>query len=164
MISVIVRVIALTAVYLLILTSLAPGDILVGLVLSALLVAAERRLGRSGRPIRQPGTSPGRRLIGLPALVGGTLVDMARASWQVSRYCLGRRPQPGLVTVPIRRHDAVSATAWAIRVGLAPDTVVVDADSERGRLLLHVLDASDPAAVRQAQENSYRRQQAKVFP
>jgi multisubunit Na+/H+ antiporter MnhE subunit len=164
MISVVVRVAALTGVYLLILTSLAPGDILVGLGLSIVLVAAERRLGRTRRPVRQPGTSPGRRLVGLPALVGGTLVDMARASWQVAGYCLGRRPKSGLVTVPIRPHDPVSATAWAIRVGLAPDTVVVDVDDERGKLLLHVLDASDPAAVRQNQENSYRRQQARVFP
>jgi multisubunit Na+/H+ antiporter MnhE subunit len=164
--SKLLRVAALTAVYLLVLTSLHPGDILIGLLLSAVLVAGPRHLREPDWPVRPPGTSVASRLAGIPALVGGTLVDIARGTWQVVDYCLAPRrwPQPGLVSVPIRPHGPSSAAAWGIRVGLAPDTVVVDVDEEQGLLLLHVLDAGDPNAVRTAQLDSYRRRQRRVFP
>lgn len=165
MIAVLVRVLALTAVYLLALTSLAPGDVLVGVVLAAAIVAAGRYTHRrDAAPARPLGTSPGQRLTGVPALVAGTVADMVRGSWQVAGCCLrGRLPAPGLVSVPIG-PDATSAAAWGIRVGLAPDTVVVEIDEQRGVLLLHVLDARDPDAVRRAQDDSYQRRQRRVFP
>jgi multisubunit Na+/H+ antiporter MnhE subunit len=161
MIAVLVRVLALTGVYLLALTSLAPGDVLVGFLLAAGIVAAGRYTHRRDRP---PGTSPGRRLAGVPALVGGTVIDMIRASWQVAGCCLrGRLPAPGLVSIPIGA-SATSAAAWGVRVGLAPDTIVVEIDEQRGELLLHVLDARDRDAVRLAQQDSYQRRQRRVFP
>lgn len=160
------RVATLTAVYLLALTSLKPGDIVVGLVLASLIVGLGGAIGgRDARPDRPPGTSALRRLAGLPALIFFTAVDMCRGSWQVAQYCLGLRPMaPGLVTIPIEPNIPSSATAWAIRVGLAPDSVVVDVDDKTGELLLHVLDARDPDAVRRAQAASYRRAQRSVFP
>jgi multisubunit Na+/H+ antiporter MnhE subunit len=166
MITVLVRVTALTAVYLLALTSLAPGDIVVGVLISALVVAC-------GRSIRSPvqtsgppgGTAWGRRLAGVPALIGGTVVDMARESWTIAGYCLrGRLPAPGLVPVPIPRPAPASSAAWAVRVGLAPASVVVEVDDTRGELLVHVPDARDPDAVRRTQQRSYERRQARVFP
>jgi multisubunit Na+/H+ antiporter MnhE subunit len=165
MIAVLVRVLALTGVYLLALTSLAPGDVLVGFLLAAGIVAAGRYTHRRDRPPdRPPGTSPGRRLAGVPALVGGTVIDMIRASWQVAGCCLrGRLPAPGLVSIPIGA-SATSAAAWGVRVGLAPDTIVVEIDEQRGELLLHVLDARDRDAVRLAQQDSYQRRQRRVFP
>jgi multisubunit Na+/H+ antiporter MnhE subunit len=42
--------------------------------------------------------------------------------------------------------------------------VVVELDEERGRMLLHVIDAGDPNAVRAEQLDSYRRRQRRVFP
>lgn len=164
MIAVLVRVATLTGIYLLILTSVAPGDILVGLALSALIVAVGWRVDLPERQVRPPGTSPGRRLAGVPGLIGGTLLDMGRGAWTVAGYCLGRSPAPGLVTIPIRPDIPSSATAWAVRVGLAPDSVVVAVDDERGELLLHVMDASDPDAVRRVQQRSYQRYQRRVFP
>ncbi len=162
MIAALGRVVALTAVYLLVLTSVAPGDVLVGVLLAAAIVAAGRSVRRPDRP--PPGTSPAGRLAGVPALLGGTVVDMARASWQVARCCLrGRLPAPGLVSIHIG-PGAGSAAAWAVRVGLSPDTIVVEADEQRGELLLHVLDARDPDAVRREQLDSYERRQRRVFP
>jgi multisubunit Na+/H+ antiporter MnhE subunit len=129
------------------------------------VLAEGRILGPDRRPGRLAATITLRRLAGLPALVGFTLVDMCRGSWQVAGYCLGLRPMaPGFVTMPIRPNSPVSATAWAIRVGLAPDTVVVDVDPEQGTLVLHVLDARDPDTVRQAQTASYQRAQRRAFP
>lgn len=165
MIFIMGRIATLTTVYLLALTSIKLGDIIVGLVLSALIVGSAIALTGRPRPERPPGTSAVRRLVGLPALIGFTLVDMSRGSWQVAACCLGLRPiAPGTVIVPIRPNSSSSATAWAIRVGLAPDSVVVDVDDQGGELLLHVLDARDPDAVRRAQLDSYRRAQRRVFP
>ncbi|WP_214370047.1 Na+/H+ antiporter subunit E [Pseudonocardia sp. H11422] len=156
------HVAALTSVYLLTLTSLHPGDVITGLAVSALLVAAGRRV----RPVGPPPNIPlADRLAGVPALVAGTLVDIARGAWDVAGYCLGLRPPtPGIVTIPITPCVPSSAAAWGIRVGLAPDTVVVEVDNEQGRLLLHVLDARDADAVRAAQRDSYERRQRRVFP
>ncbi|QFZ18840.1 Na+/H+ antiporter subunit E [Saccharothrix syringae] len=162
--ALLLRVVVLTAVYLLALTSLHPGDVLVGLVLSALLVLLARRVG----PRRPPPPSPvplGSRLAGVPALIGGTLVDLVVGTWQTAARLVGRGPtRAGLVEVPIPRGGAVSTAAWGVRVGFVPDTVVVELDEERGRMLLHVLDASDPEAVVAAQHDSYERRQRRVFP
>jgi len=67
------------------------------------------------------------------------------------------------VSIPIGA-SATSAAAWGVRVGLAPDTIVVEIDEQRGELLLHVLDARDRDAVRLAQQDSYQRRQRRVFP
>jgi multisubunit Na+/H+ antiporter MnhE subunit len=166
MIAVLGRIAVLTAVYLLALTSLAPGDVLVGVVLAALVVV-------TGCWIRIPVEASSRspdvgwtnRLAGVPALIGGTILDMASESWQIAGHCLrGRLPAPGLVEVPIPKPAASSAAAWAIRVGLAPASVVVEVDEGQGRLLVHVPDARDPDAVRHDQLRSYQRRQARVFP
>ena len=158
----VLRVVVLTAIYLLVLTSLHPGDILTGVVLSVLLVAAGRRIRPLGPVVDEP---LARRLAGVPALVGGTLVDLITSTWRTARWCLSaRRTPPGLVTVPIPASTPPSAAAWGVRVGLTPDTVVVELDEERGEMLFHVIDARDPDAVRVEQLHSYRRRQRRVFP
>ncbi|GGP79535.1 Na+/H+ antiporter subunit E [Saccharothrix coeruleofusca] len=162
MIALVLRVVVLTSIYLLVLTSLRPGDVLTGLLLATLVVLASRRTGR-GAP-SQP-VPLRRRLAGVPALVGGTLVDLVSGTWQTAVRLLGRGPaEGGLVEVPIPPGGPVSAAAWGVRVGFVPDTVVVEIDEERGRMLLHVLDARNPAAVVAAQHDSYQRRQRRVFP
>ncbi|QQQ74056.1 Na+/H+ antiporter subunit E [Saccharothrix sp. 6-C] len=161
--AMLLRVVVLTSIYLLALTSLHPGDVLVGLVLSTLVLVVSRRVRPRQPP---PSTLPlGRRLAGVPALLGGTLVDLAVGTWRTAACLVGRGPTwAGLVEVPIPRGGEVSAAAWGVRVGFVPDTVVVELDEGRGRMLLHVLDASDPEAVVAAQLHSYERRQRRVFP
>jgi multisubunit Na+/H+ antiporter MnhE subunit len=158
----VLRVVVLTAIYLLVLTSVHPGDVLVGVVLAVALVVGGRRI----RPLGPPSPQPlARRLAGMPALLGGTLVDIVRSTWTTALWCVHpRRTPPGLVTIPIPPCPPTSAAAWGIRVGITPDTVVVELDEERGRMLLHVIDAGDPDAVRAEQLDSYRRRQRRVFP
>lgn len=162
MIAVILRVVGLTAVYLLGLTSLQPGDVLTGLTLAILLVIA-------GRWVRSPGEPPPvplhRRLAGAPALLGGSVLDIVRATWQTATWLVARNPGPaGLVEIPIPPCQPSSAAVWGVRVGLSPDTVVVELDEVRGRMLLHVIDARDTEAVVAAQLDVYQRRQRRVFP
>jgi multisubunit Na+/H+ antiporter MnhE subunit len=161
MIRTLLRIAVLTGVYLLCLTSLRPGDVLTGAVLSTLLVAFASKARPLGPP---PDVSLSRRLAGLPVLIGGTLLDMARATWLTARWLIRKPRSPGLVDVPIPPCGEPSAAAWGIRVGLSPDTIVVEIDEKRGRMLLHVIDATDPAEVVAAQLESYQRIQRRVFP
>ena len=63
-----------------------------------------------------------------------------------------------------RRPDAVRSGDLALVTGLPPGSFFVDVDRERGVALIHVLDASDPEAFREQQEDFYRQYQSKVFP
>ena len=60
-------------------------------------------------------------------------------------------------------HGAVSRGVGGAG-GLTPDTVVVELDEERGQMLLHVIDARDPDAVRAEQLRSYQRRSAACSP
>ena len=127
----VLRVVVLTAIYLLVLTSLHPGDVLTGLVLSVLLVVAGRRIRPLGPPVDEP--LP-RRLAGVPGLIGGTLVDLPASTWRTALWCLSpRRTTSGLVTVPIPPcHVRRRLRRGGCGSGLTPDTVVVELDEERG--------------------------------
>jgi len=160
MIGILLRVAALTGLYLLIVSSTKIGDIATGLVLAALVVAVGRRQVSGATSAR----ATLRRLAGVPALVGGTLVDVVTGSADVIRCCLRRPPDPGLVWLPTGPTSPSSLAAWGIRLGITPNTVVVDVDEERGAVLVHVLDAHDPEVVRAEQEAAYRSRQRRVFP
>ena len=159
----VVRIVVLTAIYLMVLTSIDPADILVGVLLATALVLAGRNVGiirtRSQTPLP-------RRLAGVPALIGGTLIDLVAGTWKTARWLIRREvAKSDLVEVPIPPHGGPqSAAAWGVRVGFVPDTVVVEIDEEKGRMLLHVIDATDPDAVVAEQLDTYRRRQRRVFP
>jgi multisubunit Na+/H+ antiporter MnhE subunit len=152
----------LTAVYLLVLTSLQPGDVIVGAALSAAIAAASARAfpaARAGSPLAW-------RLAAAPALAVGTLGDVVRGTWHVALYILGRRrlQTPGIVAIPKGDRTPSGVAAWGFLTALSPDEIVVDVDDERGVLLVHVLDASDARAVRLRHHEVYERRQRRVFP
>lgn len=160
--SAVLRVAVFTVIYLLVLTSVHPGDVLVGIALSSLLVAIGWRIRPLGPPADE---SLWYRIAGVPRLLGGGLVDIARSTWRTALWCLHPgRAQPGMVPMSIPRTTAPSAAAWGVRVNLTPGTVVVEIDERRGQMLLHVIDARDPDAVRAEQMDAYQRLQRRVFP
>lgn len=85
-----------------------------------------------------------------------------RGSWRVARFCLGAPAKPGLVRIPRGDRTADNIALWGILTGEAPDEVPVDVDDET--LLVHVLDASDPGAVRERHRRAHERWQHKVVP
>lgn len=133
---------ALTVMYLLVLTSVAPGDVLVGGALGLGVALALR-------PPQAPDPRPVNQL--LPALAGlvwRTAVEMVRGSWRAARFCLGREANPGLVEIPRGSRSAAEVALWGLTTGEAPDEIVVDVDEARGVLIVHLVDAGDPDAVR----------------
>jgi multisubunit Na+/H+ antiporter MnhE subunit len=128
-------VVGLTGLYALALASFAPLDLLFGAILSTALLLTSRRFVFGDRPDEE-----------------------------VSLLHLRPLRRPGIVEVPVGEKTPAGVAVWAVVVGLTPGSYFVDVDRERGSVLIHLIDASDPAAVRRQQEDFYNRYQRKVFP
>ena len=155
--GVLVRAAALAAVYLLVLTSVAPGAVLVGLALGLVLAITlrPRRARRSRIPVPQR--------IGAAASVAlRTGLEMVLGSWRVARFCVGRRDHAGFVEIPRGDRTRLEVALWGVLTGEAPDEVVVDAG--RDVLVVHLVDARDPDAVRQRHRTVHEEWLHKVVP
>lgn len=145
------------AIYLLVISSIAVGDVVVGVVLG---LAVAVGLGRRGAS--HPGTPPlaqrARAAAGMMLMTGAEVV---RGTWRTVRFCLGEPGRPGFVEIPRGDRSAGRVALWGVLTGEAPDEYPVDVDEERDVLVVHLLDASDPEAVRarhaRADERWYRR-------
>ena len=163
-------VVALTLVYALALASFHPWDLVIGVCLSAALLFASRRFvfgvdGEGLRPVGRGGTLLGRAAAFVP-FSAVVLRDIVVGTWEVSLVTLHLRPlvKPGIVAVPIGDRTPTGVAVWAVVTGLPPGSFFVNVDREQGVALIHVLDARDPEAFREQQEEFYRRYQSKVFP
>jgi multisubunit Na+/H+ antiporter MnhE subunit len=155
---IIVQALALMGIYLLVLTSAKPGDAVVGLLLGlALAVALRPRL-----PGRRPATPSLAGLIALGPLLAQTVVEMAVGSWRTALFCLRGAGRPGFVEIPRGERSRHSVALWGVLTGEAPDEVPVDVDEERQVLIVHLVDAGDPDAVRERHRRAYERAQRKV--
>jgi multisubunit Na+/H+ antiporter MnhE subunit len=154
----------LTLVYALTLGSLDPWDLLVGALIAASLLAFFQTTVIGRRPAPLPDL-PSRLLAFVPFAVR-IVRDIGVGTWQVALVMLHLRPlrHPGLVTVPIgdRSHRGVAVTALVTTI--SPGSFFIDADWERGEMLFHFLDASDPDAIRRDLAHVYQRYQRHVFP
>lgn len=135
----------LAAIYLLVLTSLDPGDVAFGLVLGLAIV-----LGLRARSVDAQEHSP------LPVvlraavgMVAETAREMVIGTWRAVRFCLNGAAQPGFVEIPRGDRSNRAVALWGVLTGEAPDEYPVDVDDERAVLIVHLVDASDPDAVRE---------------
>lgn len=142
------------AIYLLVLTSLAPGDVVIALALGLGTALALGSHGPQG----------GAQALACAGAAAGMLLDtgreMLRGSWRVARFCLGDPASPGLVEIPRGDRSRGNVALWGILTGEAPGEFPVDADDNT--LLVHVLDSSDPEAVRARHRRAHERWQRKV--
>lgn len=154
----------LVGTYLLVLASLDPWDVATGTALALGVLLLFRSFLFGGRPA--PVERLGRRLLAAPGFVWAVLVDITVGTWNVAAIVLGLRPltSPGIVLLPIGERTEAGAVLGAFAATLAPGEYLVDIDWERRQLLMHVLDARDPDAVRERFENFYRRHQKNLVP
>ena len=155
---IVAQALALMGVYLLVMTSAKPADAAVGLLLGLVLAVALRpRL-----PGRRPATPPLTGLLALGPLLAQTVVEMAVGSWRTALFCLRGTGRPGFVEIPRGERSRHSVALWGVLTGEAPDEVPVDVDEERQMLIVHLVDAGDPDAVRERHRRAYERAQRKV--
>lgn len=155
----------LAAVYLLTLASAKPLDVVTALVLAAALLLLLRRFLRTDA---EPAAGPPlwRRLLHAPAFAVAVIVEITIGTWTVALLVLGIRKlaKPGIVQIPIGDRSETGVAVTAIAITLSPGEVLVDIDWERRVMLVHVVDASDPDAVRDHFQRFYDRFQKPVLP
>lgn len=152
MTGLLLRAVGLATIYLLVLSSLDPGDLLVAGLLGLAIASTVR--SRSHRP----GTAPSARAI---RAFGRMVVETARGmiigSWRVVRFCLGAEYAPGFVEIPREGRSRRSVALWGVLTAETPDEVPVDVDETRDVLIVHTIDASDPDAVRARHHSAHER-------
>ncbi|HLF67702.1 MAG TPA: Na+/H+ antiporter subunit E [Gaiellaceae bacterium] len=155
---------ALTLIYALAVASFHPWDLAFGLGASALVLLLFRAFLFGERLCSIDGL--GARALALLPFVWRILVDMTVGTWRVASVVLHLRPleSPGIVAVPLGERSAAGAVVSAFAATLSPGEYLVEIDWERRRLLMHVLDARDPEAVRKHFETFYDRYQRRVVP
>ena len=153
---VIAQALFLMGIYLLVMTSAKPGDAAVGLLLGLALAVALRPAGRSTPAVRPAA------LLALGSALAQTAGEMILGSWRTARFCLRRDGDPGFVEIPRQGRSRSAVALWGVLTGEAPDEVPVDIDDERDVLIVHLVDASDPDAVRERHRRAYERAQRKA--
>jgi multicomponent K+:H+ antiporter subunit E/multicomponent Na+:H+ antiporter subunit E len=156
--------VGLALVYLLTLASTDPVDLAMGLALGLVLTVLLGRRLRLAPGGRVPPLAS--RALWFPVFAGGVVVDVAQGTWEVALRVLHLRPleSPGVIRVPIGERSEHGVAVSALATTLSPGSVLIDVDWERRDLLLHVIDASRPDAVRARLQRFYDRYQRRVFP
>lgn len=169
MIRVGIGVAVLTAIYVATLATDDPLDIVVGAAIAAVVLAVSVRwTDRLRGPAPPPDGGPGalRRAVAAVPFAGAVAAEVAIGTWQVALIALGIRPlsAPGLLELPIGDRTQRGVAVFGMVVGLSPGTLMLDVDEDRGVLVLHTIDASDPEALRDRLERLYTRWQRPVVP
>ncbi len=154
----------LTLVYALALASFHPADLATGALVAGAVLFACRRLVFAGGGRREG--SRAARIVRFPRFAVAVVREILVGTWQVALVVTGLRPlsRPGIVAVPIGERSDTGIAVSALAMNLSPGEVLVDVDHDRGVMLVHVLDASDPDLVRSRYDTFYRRHQRGVFP
>jgi multisubunit Na+/H+ antiporter MnhE subunit len=157
--GILLRAAGLVAIYLLVLTSASPGDVVVGALLALPIAIALRPRGP-----RRPTDRIPTRVWAAGGLLAQTAAEMVRGSWRVARFCLRGDGSPGFVEIPQGDRSPAAVATWGLLTGEAPDEIVVDVDDHRHVLIVHLVDASDPDAVRARHARTHERWLRRAVP
>jgi multicomponent K+:H+ antiporter subunit E len=148
---------ALAGVWLLLNNSLAPGHILLGLLLGWLIPLFTLRFWPETVRIRQPGV--------LLRFLGVVVFDIVVANLAVARLIIGSpaRLRPAFIEVPLALESDLAISLLANTICLTPGTVSALLSEDRRVLLVHALDAPDPKAVREQIKSRYEAPLKAVF-
>jgi multisubunit Na+/H+ antiporter MnhE subunit len=163
--SSVLTVLGCAGIYLLTLASREPADFVIGILIGIGVTWLTRSFMRETAIASAP-PSLVQRVIWLPLFLLIVLRDVVTGTIEVARYSLGLRAPDyqGIVALPIgeRSRMGVAVSAWATT--LSPGTALVEVDWQAGQMLIHVVDARDPDAIRDAHQHFYDRYQRRVFP
>ena len=149
----------LAVVWLLLNQTLAPGQIVLGVVLGAALAFGTSSL----RPL-QPRL---RNLHLAPGLLLMVFTDIVRSNFNVARIVLGlvrdREVRSGFLDIPLDLRDPHGLAILATIVTSTPGTVWTDLAPDGGTLTLHVLDLKDEDAWIRWIKHRYERPLMRIF-
>ncbi|MFO8044891.1 MAG: Na+/H+ antiporter subunit E [Halomonas sp.] len=147
----------LLAVWLLLVRSIAPGQLILGTFLAVVIPLLTKGFWDPLPRVRHP--------LKLVRFVLVVLYDIVKANIQVSLLILSpkRQPHPGFIEYPLQVKEPLTITLLANTVTMTPGTVSTNVRLDRSSLLIHVLDMEDEQAlVREIQER-YERPLKEIF-
>jgi len=128
----------LAILWLVLVQSLAPGHLLLALLLGLWVPYATRRIRPLQPRLRRPGA-----MLRLFAVV---LVDVVRSCIHVSAIILGkpqRRQRSGFIGIPLDLRDPYGLAVLSTIIKSTPGTVWAEVSADRRWLMIHVLDLHD---------------------
>lgn len=131
----------LAGIWLLLANSIAPGQILLGLLLGWVIPVLTIRFWPEAVTIHKPFT--------LLRYVGVLLFDIVMANFTVARLVLGNpsRLKPVFVKLPLDLTSDLAISLLANSITLTPGTVSAQLSADRQYLLVHALNEIDPDAL-----------------
>ncbi len=132
---------ALALIWLLLVNSLAPGQVLLGVLLGILIPRFSLRFWPDPVRVRRPW-----RLLGLGLRLAR---DILTANLSVARHIL-RGPahlRPGFVEVPLELRSPLGISLLANLICLTPGTVSASLSANQRTLLVHALHLEDPPGL-----------------
>lgn len=157
-------VVLLTLVYALVLASFKPWDLAIGAAVSGILFFTARGYLFGDEP-EMRGSLPGR-VAAFAPFAAAVVREVVVGTWEVALVTLHLRPleNPGIVAIPIGERTPTGVAVSALVMTLSPGEFLVEIEWERKVMLMHVIDVTDPDAIREKHDEFYRRYQRKVFP
>lgn len=154
-----VMVLGLTGLWLMLNQSLAPGHVVLGLVLSLALAW----FGSTLRPLQ----SRLQRVDQAALLLLVVLRDIVRSNLAVARIVLGTvrgsQVRSGFLQIPLELRDPHGLAALAAIVTSTPGTVWVGLSADGSWLTLHVLDLQDENEWIELIKHRYERRLRRIF-
>ncbi len=148
---------ALAGIWLLLVNSVTPGQILLGLALGWAIPLLTLRFWPETVRVYRPLT--------LLRFVIRVLYDILAANLVVARLILGRpeRLRPIFVVVPLALKTDLAITLLTNAICLTPGTVSARLTLNRRHLLVHALDAADPGQLAATIKSRYEAPLREVF-
>lgn len=137
--------------------TVAPGHVLLGVLLGWALPLFARRFWPENEPVV--------RAWRLVPFIGVVLADIVAANLRVARAVLRPvgRLRPGFVRIPLDLRSDIGIAVLANTVSLTPGTISADLSEDRRELLVHYLDEHDPARLVTDIKRRYERPIREVF-
>ena len=131
----------LLILWLLLVNSVSPGQLLLGLLLAWLIPLFTARFWEAQVHIHRP--------LVLVRFFATVLWDIAVANVVVARLVVGpsRHVRPGFVVMPLRLRGNVGISLLANTVSLTPGTLSAYLSADRRHLVIHGLQVDDPDAI-----------------
>lgn len=149
---------ALAGMWLLLNESLAPGHVLLALLLGWLVPLLATPLRPPAGPLRRPAV--------LARLLLHVAFDVVASSLFVSRGVLGARhdpPRAYFVTIPLELRDPFALAALAMITTVVPGTVWSELARDRSALRLHVFDVEAEDVFVRRFKQRYERPLKEIF-
>jgi multicomponent K+:H+ antiporter subunit E len=150
--------IVLLVCWVLLMNDVSPGNLLLGAVLGVVIAFCIGE-GLWLQPVR----------FGKPWLLvrlfGHVLIDIVVANVEVALLVLGptKRLRPAFIEVPLDSTHEIALTALISIVSLSPGTLCAELSDDRTRLIVHVLDLADEAALVASIKSRYEAPLLEIF-